>query len=93
MYSTKNPYENVGGLAEVAALIGRQKQTVGNWIRRGTPETPKPLATLAATQVWDLDEWRSWAKKHTDLVHWSELEDPKLVHWAKVHPDRVKDVT
>ncbi len=84
-----SPYEDIGGLSEVADLVGRQKQTVGNWIRRGNLDIPEPLLTLAATPVWDLALWRRWAKSHAHLVNWDSA-DPELMKWAKTHPHRVQ---
>lgn len=84
-----SPYEDIGGLSEVADLVGRPKQVVRNWITRGNLNTPEPLVMLAATPVWDLAKWRQWAKSHAHLVLWTNA-DPELTRWAKAHPHRVQ---
>jgi hypothetical protein len=84
-----SPYEDIGGLSEVADLVGRTKQTVRNWITRGNLDTPEPLIMLAATPVWDLAKWRQWAKGHAHLVDWNKC-CYELHQWGKTHPHRVK---
>jgi len=56
------------GLAEVAKLTGRSKQTVCNWIGRGNQGFPAPLTVLAATKVWDKEQVLVWMAGHPELV-------------------------
>jgi hypothetical protein len=58
----------LGGLAEVCAVLGRSRQTVGHWIsgRRWPNDNviapfPDPIVHLSATPVWDLATVRAWA--------------------------------
>lgn len=63
------PIEDIGGLSEVARMLGRHKNTVCNWISRGTYSTPEPIATLAATKLYDLAQWRVWSLGHPELTN------------------------
>jgi predicted DNA-binding transcriptional regulator AlpA len=58
------PVPELGGLAEVCAVLGRSRQTVGHWIsgRRGPGGFPEPLVVLSATPVWDLAQVREWSR-------------------------------
>lgn len=60
--------DNLIGLAEVAKLTGRSKQTVCNWIGRGNQGFPAPLVHLAATKVWDREQVQVWMAGHPELV-------------------------
>jgi hypothetical protein len=60
--------EDIAGLSEIASMLGRRKQTVCNWIERGTHETPRPIAELAATKLYDRNAWRRWAADHPELT-------------------------
>lgn len=60
--------EDIAGLSEIARMLGRRKQTVWNWIARGTHGTPDPIAELASTKLYDRNAWRRWATEHTDLL-------------------------
>jgi hypothetical protein len=62
------PVECIGGLSEVAERLGRGKTTVRNWIAREPLACPQPFAMLAATPLWDLNQWDVWATGHPDLV-------------------------
>ena len=59
---------NLVGLAEVATMTGRSKQTVCNWIGRGTQGFPAPFVHLAATKVWDREQVTVWMSGHPELV-------------------------
>jgi hypothetical protein len=67
--------ENIGGLSEVAAMLGRKKQTVCNWISRDTHSCPAPIATIASTKLYDLDQWRVWAAGHPELTKAYETDE------------------
>lgn len=60
--------ENIVGLAEVAKMTGRSKQTVCNWIGRGNQGFPAPISVLAATKVWDREQVQVWMAGHPELV-------------------------
>lgn len=62
------PPRNLVGLAEVAIMTGRSKQTVCNWIGRGNQGFPAPVVHLAATKVWDREQVQVWMAGHPDLV-------------------------
>lgn len=69
--STKLPAvspNDLVGLAEVAKMTGRSKQTVCNWIGRGNQGFPAPLVHLAATKVWDREQVKVWMAGHPELV-------------------------
>lgn len=69
--STKLPAvspSDLVGLAEVAQMTGRSKQTVCNWIGRGNQGFPAPLVHLAATKVWDREQVQVWMQGHPELV-------------------------
>ena len=50
---------NIGGTAEVADLLGCPKQQIHALRRKST--FPKPIRTLAATPLWDLNDVRQFA--------------------------------
>jgi len=50
---------NIGGTAEVAELLGCPKQQI--YALRKRPNFPRPIKTLAATPLWDLDQVRNFA--------------------------------
>lgn len=56
---------SIGGTAEVAQLLGCQKQQI-HALRKRT-DFPKPFKSLSATPLWNLDEIRvfseSWARR------------------------------
>lgn len=60
------------GLAEVALMTGRSKQTVCNWIGRGNQGFPAPVIHLAATKVWDREQVTVWMQGHPELVRVGE---------------------
>lgn len=62
------PGDRIGGIAEVATLIGRSRQVVCNWITRSQHNCPEPFVTVRATPLYDLDQWRVWAAGHPKLV-------------------------
>lgn len=64
---------DIGGLAEVAKLLGRRPQTVQNWVTRPGFNVPTVVRKLAATSVYDLSQWREWAKGNPDLVDVSRV--------------------
>jgi hypothetical protein len=62
----------LGGTAEVCDRLGVTKQWLGHVLagRRPTPAvlTPRPIATLTATPVWDMGDWDHWAERHALLL-------------------------
>jgi hypothetical protein len=66
------PIHRIGGLSEVAELLGQRKQNVCNWLARGMYGCPEPFRALAATKLYDLDQWRVWAAGHPELVRSSD---------------------
>lgn len=50
---------NIGGTAEVAELLGCPKQQI--YALRKRSGFPRPIKTLAATPLWDLDQIRNFA--------------------------------
>jgi len=54
----------LGGLAEVAEILGESRQTVGHLIsgRRGAGDFPEPIARLAATSVWIMSDIVAWKR-------------------------------
>lgn len=52
----------LGGVSEVAALLGESRQTVGHWIagRRGPGQFPDPIVEISAGKIWDLKTIREW---------------------------------
>lgn len=62
-------YSWMGGLAEVAALLDRSRPAVSNWMGPDSKlVTPQPVRRLSATPVWDLRQWREWARAHPELA-------------------------
>lgn len=61
-------YEHLGGLAEVAALVGRSRPVVSNWNATPKLSCPEPVRRLTATPVWDLRSWREWGRAHPELM-------------------------
>lgn len=63
------PVTQLAGTAEVAGVLGCAKQQV--YKLRQRPDFPQPVATLAATPVWDLREVRDfrdiWKRRHLAL--------------------------
>jgi predicted DNA-binding transcriptional regulator AlpA len=62
------PPTDLVGLAEVALMTGRSKQTVCNWIGRGNQGFPEPIKHLAATKVWDREQVTVWMQGHPELI-------------------------
>lgn len=62
------PLDRIVGLSEVAEFLGRNKQTVCNWMARGQHNCPAPFKELRATKLFDLDQWRVWAIGHPELI-------------------------
>lgn len=60
--------EDILGLAEVAAMLGVSKQLIGHWIARDAHSFPRPVATLAATRIWDRAKVEVWAAGHAELL-------------------------
>lgn len=61
------------GTAEVAFVLGCSKQQIASL--RKNPLFPKPIATLSATPLWDLDEllefkktWKRRQKRTADAL-------------------------
>jgi hypothetical protein len=54
---------NIGGTAEIAELLGCPKQQI--FALRKRKDFPKPIRTLAATPLWDLEEIRLFATTWT----------------------------
>lgn len=50
---------NLGGTAEVAELLGCPKQQIHALRKRA--DFPKPVRTLSATPIWDLESIRAFA--------------------------------
>lgn len=50
---------NIGGTAEVAALLGCPKQQIHALRKR--EGFPKPVVRIAATPLWNLDDIRQFA--------------------------------
>jgi hypothetical protein len=50
---------NIGGTAEVAALLGCPKQQIHTLRKRA--DFPKPIKHLSATPLWDLESIRQFA--------------------------------
>lgn len=69
--SQGSPMELVG-TAEVCLALGVTKQWLGHVIagRRPVPAviTPRPIATLTATPVWSMADWRGWAERNHTLL-------------------------
>lgn len=62
------PVECIAGLAEVADLLGRHKNTVRSWMGRPELACPEPFRGVAATPLWDITQWETWALGHPELV-------------------------
>jgi hypothetical protein len=60
--------ENLLGLAELTKLLEQPKPTVTKWATRDEYAFPAPVATLAATKVWDRDQVEVWMTGHPDLL-------------------------
>lgn len=58
---------NIGGTAEVAELLSCPKQQI--FALRKRKDFPKPIRTLAATPLWDLNDVRmfatTWVRRST----------------------------
>jgi hypothetical protein len=53
----------LAGPKEVGQVLGIQANTVNVWRRRvpGGLEFPKPIVTLAGTNIWDIRDIIAWA--------------------------------
>lgn len=51
----------VGGLVEIARLLGKHPQTVKGWKARGL--LPEPIGTVSGAPAYDLDEVERWYRK------------------------------
>lgn len=60
--------EDIAGLSEIAAMLGRRKQVVNNWITRCSHDCPGSIAEIASTKLYDRNAWRRWAKDHPELL-------------------------
>jgi chromosome partitioning protein len=55
--------DDIGGLGEVAELLGISRQAVSNWAAgRARPGFPEPLKRLHATPLYSLSEVATWYK-------------------------------
>lgn len=61
-------WSDLGGLAEVAALVDRKRPVVSNWNATPGLRTPAPLFRLTATPVWSLSQWREFGRAHPELM-------------------------
>ncbi len=59
---------DIVGVAEIAAMTGRRKQDVINWIARGH-SFPDPVTVLASGRIWDRNQVEVWIAGHSDLVN------------------------
>lgn len=59
--------DDIVGIAEVAALAGRRKQSVCNWIARPY-DFPRPVTVLASGRIFDRQQVLTWLAGHADLV-------------------------
>lgn len=65
------PYR-IGGVTEVAALLGRTRTMVDKMIWDDRRNCPQPFRVLGRTRLYDLDQWRVWAHGNPDLVEMSD---------------------
>ncbi len=68
--------ENLGGVSEVSKLLDQRKSTVCNWVNRRTYDVPVPIATVSATRLFDMQQWREWGNRALSGVAADRLIGP-----------------
>ena len=54
-------YEDLGGVAEVAADLGVPEPRVKRWIeRRDVVNSPEPVKPLRGLRLYSITAWRAW---------------------------------
>lgn len=54
-------YADLGGVHEIAALLGVSKDLVNRWIeRRESTNCPKPVRLLNGARIFSLRQWQAW---------------------------------
>lgn len=61
MTKLKIKYDDFMGIAELAAYLGKSKQSISNMKKRG--KLPKPIAELAMSPIWLKSQFKDWNKK------------------------------
>jgi hypothetical protein len=59
---------DIVGIAEIADMAGRRKQSVCNWMARPY-SFPAPVTTLASGRIFDREQVATWLAGHADLVN------------------------
>ena len=71
--------ENLAGVTEVAVLLDQRPTTVCNWVTRHSYGVPQPVATIAASRLFDLEQWRAWGRSALESALTAHLVGPASV--------------